>query len=162
MWFWQNFPIVVICPGFDSDYFLKHDKIEIFGHKEAPKPLYCSLCPAIYAKSSLTTLPIMEGIYQNTTYVFWLMGFLFQQFIFSDHCNLSRFWFQLFSQDRDFWTHWSSKTSLLFSMPCNMRQEFFDSTNHGGNIPEQNFPIVPDNYGLRLHSIFFYISLPAM
>jgi hypothetical protein len=58
--------IVVICPGFDSNYFLKYDKIEIFGHKEAPKPLYCSLSPAISAKRS-STLPIMEGIYQNTT-----------------------------------------------------------------------------------------------
>jgi hypothetical protein len=53
--------LIVICPGFGSNYFLKNDKIEIFGHKEAPKPL-SSL--AICAKSS-SNLPIMEETYQK-------------------------------------------------------------------------------------------------
>jgi len=53
--------LIVICPGFGSNYFLKSDKIEIFGPKEAPKPL-SSL--AICAKSS-SNLPLVEETYQK-------------------------------------------------------------------------------------------------
>jgi hypothetical protein len=79
--------LVVIFPGFNSNYFFKNEKLEIFGHKEVPerKPLFS----------------------------------------------------------------------------CNMCQEFSESTYHGLNLSK-----VPKNlleeYGLRLHSIFSYISLPAM
>jgi hypothetical protein len=48
--------LVVICPGFSSNYFFKNEKLEIFGHKEVPERL-CSL--AICAKSS-PNLPIMD------------------------------------------------------------------------------------------------------
>jgi hypothetical protein len=53
--------LVVIGPGFGSNYFLKNDKIQICGHKEAPKPI-SSL--AICAKSS-SNLPLMEETYQK-------------------------------------------------------------------------------------------------
>jgi hypothetical protein len=53
--------LVVICPGFGSNYFLKSDKIKIFEPKEAPKPLsFLAIC----AESS-SNLPIMEETYEN-------------------------------------------------------------------------------------------------
>jgi hypothetical protein len=54
--------LVVICPGFGSNFCLKNNKTAIFGNKElAPKPL-SSL--AICAKSS-SNLPIMEETYRK-------------------------------------------------------------------------------------------------
>jgi hypothetical protein len=54
--------LVVFCPGFGSNFFLKNDKTENFKNKDdAAKPL-SSL--AICAKSS-SNLPIMEETYHE-------------------------------------------------------------------------------------------------